>query len=107
MPTRTAKLCPVAPTLAISGADDEPGSPGRSRISRKTIAQAEPVATAACLFCCRWAAGEDPEMMHHSGAQRRENAGSHPISLFRGFAFGLEVPVTTSAGHHPRKRVFQ
>jgi hypothetical protein len=66
MPMRTAKSCgPGAPTLApsrvvtsraMTGAR-KPGSPGRSRISVKTIAQgmpddpAEPVVTAACVFC--------------------------------------------------------
>jgi hypothetical protein len=67
-PKRTAKSCgPGAPTLAPSrvvtsrammGAR-KPGSPGRSRISRNTIAQgmpddlAEPVVTAACFLFCR------------------------------------------------------
>jgi hypothetical protein len=52
--TRTAKSCgPGAPTLALSERNDplttvarKPGSPRRSRISRKTIAQGMPVAPA-------------------------------------------------------------
>jgi hypothetical protein len=70
--TRTAKSCgPVAPTLAISCADDvsatmgarKPGSPGRSRISRNTVVQgrpacsAKPVVTAASFFVCWRAMG--------------------------------------------------
>ena len=70
---RTAKSCgPDPPTLGSSLAvmirkatvAKKPGTPGRARISRKTIAQgmpddpAKPVVTAACVFCCRRAMGE-------------------------------------------------
>ena len=71
---RTAKSRgPDAPTLASSPGGRfpskatgaiKPGTPGRSRISRNTIAQgmpvdpAKPVVTAACVFCCRRAMGE-------------------------------------------------
>jgi hypothetical protein len=71
-------------------------SPGRSRISRKTIAQgrpddvAEPVVTAACFFVCRRAMGAAstrPSLrpldfrgrcLQKLGRKtRRENAGAH------------------------------
>jgi hypothetical protein len=61
-----------SPDAGIKPAEDDPpatgaikpGTPGRSRISRNTIAQgmpvdpAKPVVTAACVFCCRRAMGE-------------------------------------------------
>jgi hypothetical protein len=73
-PMRTAKSCgPDSPTLESSLAKQvfrlttvaiKARTPGRSRISRKTIARgmpvdpAEPVVTAACYFHCRRAMGE-------------------------------------------------
>jgi hypothetical protein len=105
MPMRTAKSCgPGAPTLApsrvvtsraMTGAR-KPGSPGRSRISVKTIAQgmpgdpAEPVVTAACVFCLQAGHGGGllpafPAPSHLGGfgnvttraRSRRENVDSH------------------------------
>ena len=71
-PMRTAKSCgPDLPTLGSSLCATsaqttvaiKPGTPGRARISRQTVARgmpvapAEPVVTAACFFCCRRAMG--------------------------------------------------
>jgi hypothetical protein len=71
--SRMAKSCgPGAPMQALrslvsmsptTDGGNQAWSPGRSRISRKTIAQgrpddvAEPVVTAACVFVCRRAMG--------------------------------------------------
>jgi hypothetical protein len=63
-------------------------TPGRSRISRKTIARgmpgdpAEPVVTAACFFCCRWAMGE--AITRHSPRPLRSLRANLSASLGRG-----------------------
>jgi len=110
---RTAKSRgPGAPTLASSFASDDgeateankPGTPGRSRISRKTIARGMPVVPAAlllpacskCTFLCtqgsrvRPAPGipcalsffRGPRTMHHSGGfpSREWSVTSPPLS---------------------------
>jgi len=80
----------------------KPGTPGRTRISRRAIAQgmpvdlAKPVVTAACVFCCRRAMGAactrhslcpltfwGTPTMHHSGKSCRENAKTCPVRCLK------------------------
>ena len=88
-------------------------SPGRVRISRKTIARgmpvapAEPVVTAACLLCCRRAMGaacirHSPRPLFFEGHCVRQDSGASRAAGMSRVVLDKRAKRARSRTHYPR-----